>query len=488
MPQLDVSRDPRRDYLETYAKYISKQYDDLITWRTDDGYWYLEHICDEVQKALKSPEGERGGRLMLSMPPQHGKSITLGEWLPTWYMEQNPHDDILYVTYNRTYASQQGESVRDKVQKDAVDIKLANTKRKTRFRTDKGGEFFATGTGGLGGGVSADLVIFDDPYKNFAKAHSEDVREEVEELYANDLLPRISKDVTIIIIMTRWHSEDIIGWLLDKEHEKWTYLPFPAFRKNIREDRPAYLENPYDDRDKFESFEDLKKQGGNDQLLNPVDRPMHLIEDQFSAKTEEQFHAQYLQLPSDKHQSVDMWKYEDIEAARIPEGDIGAEQLEDFRGIVVAVDPSGGATDETGIVVCAVDYDDHGYILDDRSGKMDPADWADEVYDAYNEYNADKVVAESTYGGDMVDDVINRGDRRMNYKEVDATYGKKIRAQSVVARYQDQDVHHVGEFPELEGQMVSFTPGQKDSPDRMDAAVWGLKALLKSSRELYVHL
>lgn len=152
--------------------------------------------------------------------------------------------------------------------------------------------------------------------------------------------------------------------------------------------------------------------------------------------------------------------------------------------IVVAVDPAVTSTkksDETGIVVVGCKRlrgERHYYVLADRSMQASPATWAAAVANAYNEFKADRVVAEVNNGGDMVEQILRTAGQKMPYKAVHASRGKITRAEPVAALYEKGLVHHVGTFGGLEDQMRNYCGyDAEDSPDRMDALVWGITEL-----------
>lgn len=148
-----------------------------------------------------------------------------------------------------------------------------------------------------------------------------------------------------------------------------------------------------------------------------------------------------------------------------------------LKRVVVGVDPSGGVA-ETGIVVCGLGRDGKGYVLADLTASGSPADWGRRVVEAYRGWDADRVVAERNFGGDMVEHTIRTVDRNVSLKVVSASRGKVPRAEPVSALYEQGRVHHVGRFPKLEDQMCTYTAEDKVSPDRMDAMVWALTELM----------
>jgi len=178
-----------------------------------------------------------------------------------------------------------------------------------------------------------------------------------------------------------------------------------------------------------------------------------------------------------------LWNREIIDAARKPE-------CPDLDRIIVAVDPaatSGEEADETGIVAVgfATDSDGNkrGYVLADRSLRGTPDEWAAAAVSLYHELDADRIVAEKNQGGEMVSAVLRAKDRNVPITLVTATRGKVVRAEPISALYEQGRIHHVGRFDKLEDQMCLFTrdvdrsPG--NSPDRVDALVWGLTSMFE---------
>lgn len=170
-----------------------------------------------------------------------------------------------------------------------------------------------------------------------------------------------------------------------------------------------------------------------------------------------------------------LWTRDLINQTRVP-------THPDFIRIAVGVDPTGSQKNECGIIVAGKGSDGVGYIIDDRSLLGSPGEWADEVLNAYTQNNADIIVGETNYGGDMVEATITQAATAKNqiyrYKNVHATRGKAVRAEPIVAAYEHGRVHHVGEFPYLENEMVMWIPSVSyNSPNRLDALVWAMTEL-----------
>lgn len=170
-----------------------------------------------------------------------------------------------------------------------------------------------------------------------------------------------------------------------------------------------------------------------------------------------------------------LWSRQMVEEARVT-------QAPDMSRVVVAIDPavtSGEDADETGMVVAGLGVDGKGYVLADRTCRLSPDGWAQRAVEAYEEFSADRIVAEVNNGGDMVEGVLRSVNRRVPYKKLHASRGKRVRAEPIAALYEQHKVAHAGSFPEMEDQMASFVPeGYDGSPDRVDALVWALTELM----------
>ena len=155
-----------------------------------------------------------------------------------------------------------------------------------------------------------------------------------------------------------------------------------------------------------------------------------------------------------------------------------------MKRIVISVDPAvtnNEGSDETGFIVCGKGFDNRYYILEDLSARMSADTWASTVVNAFYKYEADRVIAEVNNGGDLVERLLRTVDASIPYTAVRASKGKLVRAEPISALYEQGKVSHIGYFAKLEDQMCSYTLDSRSSPDRLDALVWGLTELSKSS-------
>jgi phage terminase large subunit-like protein len=160
--------------------------------------------------------------------------------------------------------------------------------------------------------------------------------------------------------------------------------------------------------------------------------------------------------------------------------------LPHLRRIAIAIDPSGHSEDDdsgdlAGICVFGVDIRGVGYVIADASCHGGPLTWARAAVNAYHEYEADVMIAETNFGGAMVEHTIRTVDKRVKFVQVTASRGKHIRAEPVAALYEKGQIKHLGNIPLLEDQLCFFTTGGyigDRSPDRADAMIWAASHLM----------
>lgn len=151
--------------------------------------------------------------------------------------------------------------------------------------------------------------------------------------------------------------------------------------------------------------------------------------------------------------------------------------------IAVALDPSASSTGAEAGIVCGGIAKGHAFVLDDDSLRGKPEEWATAAVRMFYRWKANHMVAEINHGGDMVIATILNADRNIVVKKVTASRGKAVRAEPISLLYEQGKVHHVGTFAELEDQMCTWEPGDRESPDRMDALVWMLTDLMVNTKE-----
>lgn len=184
---------------------------------------------------------ERGEvpRLMVCMPPGSAKSTYTSALFPSWYLGRQPGKSIIAASHTQELADSFGRRVRNlfasEEHRDVFDVGVSSDSQAAgRWATERGGEYFAAGVGGSIAGRRADLGIIDDPVKSREAADSERERQKVWDWYVHDFTPRLKPDAAQIVIMTRWHEDDLGGRILDRERDRWRIVEVPM--EAVRDD------------------------------------------------------------------------------------------------------------------------------------------------------------------------------------------------------------------------------------------------------------
>lgn len=193
-------------------------------------------MLDEKLEAV-----ERGDidRLMVFMPPRHGKSEKASKRFPAWYLGRNPKHQIIAASYNSDLASDFGREVKGIISSPEYGdvfrgVSLRQDSRASdRMNTEQGGAYFAVGVGTATTGRGAHLALIDDPFKDREDADSENQRNKVWNWYRSTFYTRLMPGGRIVVIQTRWHEDDLSGRLLEQdgrieEGGQWTVLELPA--------------------------------------------------------------------------------------------------------------------------------------------------------------------------------------------------------------------------------------------------------------------
>ncbi len=180
---------------------------------------------------------ERGEirRLMVFMPPRHGKTLLATQVFPSWFLGRNPEKSIICATYAQDLADDFGRVVRGYVNDNHTKATFSelgvaeDSNSMKRFVTTAGGAYYAVGRGAAITGRGADLLLVDDPLKDADEARSENIRHSLHEWFGSVAYTRLQPQGAIVLIQTRWHHDDLAGWLL-REHgdEGWNVLSLPA--------------------------------------------------------------------------------------------------------------------------------------------------------------------------------------------------------------------------------------------------------------------
>jgi predicted phage terminase large subunit-like protein len=214
-------------------------------------------LVDVVQR---SEDGEQP-HLMVFMPPQEGKSERVSHYFPLWLLRKNKDLRIGIVSYDKSTAERWGRDIRNDINNfDGTDGQIdlgmrlrTGSKSAGRWQLDdQRGGVYCVGIDGALTGRPVDVLIVDDPVKNRSEADSEIVRQQAKNFWTSSAVTRLGPNAIVIVIQTRWHEDDLSGWLLEQGKleprlDYWTVINIPAQAENILDDFGNPLPNAIPD-------------------------------------------------------------------------------------------------------------------------------------------------------------------------------------------------------------------------------------------------
>lgn len=252
-----ISRKEAAQYLLRVRK-ASENFEGFVRLNHPD--FELANFQLKIINALDKVESGEIQRLLLTVPPRHGKSWLTSWQFPPYFLARNPGRQIIAASYNSELATDFGRRVIQYAKEPYMgqafpNFELAQESRAVdRWMTTMGGMYVGTGIFGTVTGRGADLVIIDDPIKERSEADSVTIRNKIWSAYTSALSSRLHKGGRIIVIQTRWHPDDLAGRLLKSENwdlEGWVHIDFPAiqqietgvevYRYNLEPEDPRYL-------------------------------------------------------------------------------------------------------------------------------------------------------------------------------------------------------------------------------------------------------
>ena len=400
---------------------------------------------------------ERGDidRLMINMPPRHGKSELGSRRFPAWFLGRNPKATIMSASYNLDKAQEIGGEVRDIVQSHEYSRLFPNvalkedTRAKGFWRTEQGGFYIAAGVGTAltGRGTVGPIVLIDDPLKDRAEADSERHRQNVKSWYSSGVLSRFPK--AVIVVQTRWHEDDLTGWLLEEQArggDEWDILELPAISP-----------------------------GG--EALWPEFYPIEVLERLKKSTIPRDWSALYQQKPTPDEGAYFKrdwfrWYQERPKHLRI----YGASDY--------AVTDAGG--DYTVHIVIGIDPDDNIYVIDLWRGQTTSDQWVQAVIDLMREHKPMMWVEEQ---GQIIKSIGPFLEKRMREERVycrreqvasaadKPTRGRSIQARAAMGKvYLPEKAPWVNDFT---AELLMFPAGKHD--DQVDAVAWAVRMTLNHS-------
>ena len=225
-----LSSDGRQRWFE--QQWVAQCRSDFTTWCVEalrphnlTPARHHRFICSKLQAVAN---GEIS-RLMLFCPPGSAKTTYSSRLFPAWFFQNHPGAHIIGASHTTTLAEQLSGDVQKLVVENQhiLDYRPLS-ERRDLWTCSNGCMYLAAGAGVGIAGFRADMAIIDDPIRSRADADSETLRDKVWRWYLSDVLPRLKPNGRVIVILTRWHEDDLVGRLLETQREQWTVVELPA--------------------------------------------------------------------------------------------------------------------------------------------------------------------------------------------------------------------------------------------------------------------
>lgn len=420
-----------------------------------------------IAEALEQVERGEIKRLIIEMPPQHGKSTLASINFPAWYLGKHPESNVITSSYSGDLAQKFGGKTRDIIN-DAQYQTIFKTKLKEdsqskgKWETEEHGSYTSVGLGGATTGRGADIFLIDDPFANRAEAESKVVRENVWDWYTSTAYTRLSKEGAVIIIMTRWHTDDLVARVLAKSvetGEQWTVISFPAIAEKDEQYRlkgEALWPRQKDTKD----LEIIRKLNIYDWFALWQQNPV--------ASATQEFKREWFQ----------PYKFSNLFQ--------NGEWLKDlYFYTMVDLAGTGDQADNNAIVTVAKERNrPEIYVMDVHAGHLDPGQVIDYLFALKAKYGYRWVrcgIEAVAYQRSMVYWIQEKQKSSGTYfdiVELRAQGSKEVRVRGLLSMYRAGVIYHVENQIDLEEELLVFPKGKKD--DRADALAY-LQQILENT-------
>ncbi|NMO00807.1 hypothetical protein HH308_06220 [Gordonia sp. TBRC 11910] len=452
---------------------------------TSPGQLAIEHDPTQVQRphleviddALTSLLSGDNDRLIITTPPQVGKSFRVSRWFPFWWLTMRPHDQVVLCSYAASLAHTHTAATRDLVTMYGAQHGLRlreGAARQSDWRISAGGSMRGSGVKGGITGQPMDLGIIDDPYRDRAEADSPTIRAARWDWYSSAFSTRMSPHARVAVVLTRWHKDDLVGRLLDRdgrveEGGRWIVVHLPAI---------AVAPNPMRG-----FYRDALGREPGEPLTHPK------IDADDTAALLVHWTNRRNDATSRDWTSMFQGSPVDAEGALLTEGDIvnATGTPGEPRRIAVGIDPSGsGDRDTAGIVAGMLDDNGKTWFTHDRTAKMTSLHWSREACLLAYEVDATRFVVEVNFGGDMATDMLTQAWENLQREElipvdalcplvqaVHARRSKVLRAEPIAQGIKTGRCGFASgaDLATLRSEWTQWEPGSTWSPGALDAAV-----------------
>lgn len=439
-----AKRELARRHFKYFIDYNFDSY--LFNWHNELLIEKLQQVADGTCK-----------RLIIQMPPRHGKSELCSIQFPAWFLGRNPKKSVIETSYSSELSLDFGRQTRNifadkRFSNIFPGVKLAeDSTAKGKWNTNKGGSYYAAGVGGSITGKGADILLIDDPYRNRQDADSQVIRDNVWSWYRSTARTRLSPDGAVVIVLTRWHEDDLIGrLLLGLTGEKWEVIKLKAIAEHDEPPHRVVGEALWPERFSLENLMETRDEMG------PYE-----------------FSSLYQQEPiGSEFQEFkrDWFKY-------ATEHEVSKMNTRCYITIDTAVSAKESA-DYTAITINRVSSENKWYIVSKRM-RINPTELVDLVFQLHAQYKPEKIGIEKTAYSQAIrpflDVEMRKRGKRLPIVELEHHGIKKeIRIRGLIPLYETGQIFHVeGEYSDLEKELIAFPQSNWD--DASDSLAYQLQ-------------
>ena len=256
LPSLqEIKTEKARREVMSFAQYAS-----MGTWVE------YPHLCRLNEKLMAVFRGNIK-RLAVFMPPRHGKSEFVSKYFPVFWLGRRPKDKVILASYEANFAASWGRKAREVMEewgRPLFGVKVSQQSRATNWwETTQGGGMITAGVLGPITGKGANLLIIDDPIKNYQEAMSSTYRDNLWEWFRSTAYTRLEPGGAVVLAMARWTADDLAGRILRKSKERWTVVKFPAIATQDEPEIGRKIDDPlWPDRFPLEALKDARMEAG----------------------------------------------------------------------------------------------------------------------------------------------------------------------------------------------------------------------------------
>lgn len=416
----------------------------------------IQLISDELARAVEEPNA----RVVLTTPPRTGKSVLVSQVLPVWALMRNPDTEVIVKSYGDDLAEEHSAAARRLVadNPELVGIALAADKKAVgRWRVEghRGG-MLAGGILSSTTGFGSDLLIVDDPVKGAQEADSAAYRRRLVNEFRASLLTRLMPGGSAIVVLTRWHEDDIAGSLLAEPGSRWVHINIPAVSTAGVPDA-------------------LERQDTGTAMVSAIGRTAEDFAEIRRGVGERVWAAMYLGVPSTPEGGLikSAW----LDAWRLPAAPLAPIKT------VVGVDPSdSGSGDSCGLVAASITAEGVVAVIADKSAPMTSDQWAREAVQLAADVGASEIAVEGFAARETYTRVVTEALKRarLNHPVRVTSWPPKgsgrgggdamARSAALLQGLEVGTARIAGHLPALEQAAVSWQAGQHQ-PDSLAAVV-----------------